>query len=171
MARAATGGILDNPYDLAARLRPQKHKDPVLGALAAYAYARVGGTEDIRRLAYFYGEYGQAAPFDIILMARVPVKREGRNLVAEIPAVPEREPRSQEEQRRSFTYEATPPIRVRVAGGFPWLRQGWAYLEDNDNPQFRVLSRFAKALRRSLFTTLKADAGDELAALIRIGEV
>lgn len=171
VARASAGSTFGDPYELAARLRDYKHTDPVLGALAAYAYARAGAIEEIRRLVYFYAEHDQPAPFDAVLLARVNVSRDGLGWIAHIPPVEERTPRSPEESRRSWTYRSTPAANVRVAGGFPWLRQGWALLDDDFRPKFRELARFAPRVKPSFVTTLDAAEGSELAALIRNGEV
>jgi hypothetical protein len=171
VALAATGGTLGDPFDLAAELRDQKHADPVLGALAAYAYARAGAIDEVRRTTSYYFKHQQPAPFDAVLLARVPIRRDNDGLVAAIPAVPTRQARSDKERARPYTYEATPAVEVRVAGAFPGLRQGWTLLEDDFRPEFRRLAKFADHLRPSIFTTLKADAGQELAALVRKGEV
>ncbi len=171
IARAATGADLGDPYDLAARLRDFKHNDPVLGALAAYAYARAGAVDEIRRLVYFYSEHKQPAPFDAVLLARLPIKRDALGYTADVPAVAERPPRSQIESNRGWTYQATRPAEVRVAGSFPWLRQGWTLLEDDFRPEFRKLARFAGELRPGVVTTLAPHAGEELAALVDKGDI
>lgn len=171
IAQAATGSLLTDPFELAAKLRDGKHDDPVLGALAAYAYARAGAIDEVRRTTFFYGYYSQPAPFDAVLLARVPIERDAAGYWAAIPAVPARDCRSPSERTRAWTYEATPPIRVRVGGGFPWLRQGWALLEDDFRPEFRKLFRYAGALRPSTFTTLAPEAGEELASKLKRGEL
>lgn len=171
IARAATGSLLTDPFGLAAKLRDGKHDDPVLGALAAYAYARAGAVDEVRRMTFFYGYYSQPAPFDAVLLARVPIERDATGYWADIPAVPTRDCRSPSECARAWTYEATPSIRVRVGGGFPWLRQGWALLEDDFRPEFRKLARYAGALRPSTFTTLAPEAGEELASKVKRGEL
>jgi hypothetical protein len=171
VARAATGQLLGQPYDVAAELRETKHIDPVYGALAAYIYARASETDEIRRLLYFYGELGQPAPFDAVLLARVPVERGPWGWVARVPAVPARTPRSRIESERSFTFEATPAIYVHIAGGFPWLRQGWALLEDDFRPSFRHLYRLAKGLVPSTFTTFRPAFGEQIRSLISKGEL
>jgi hypothetical protein len=170
IAQAATGGALTDPYEMAAVLRDHKHDDPVLGALAAYAYARAGAVDEIRRMTYFYGANSQPAPFDAVLLARVQIKRDRFGYMASIPAVPRREWRTDAERHREWTFEATPAISVRVAGGFPWLRQGWALLEDDFRPEFRRLARFTSGLRPSVFTTLEPRAGEELASLVSKGD-
>lgn len=168
VARAATSAVTD-PYELAARLRTQKHADPVLGALAAYAYMRAGAIEDIRRTCYFYAERGQPVPFDAALLARVPVMRDGPYLVADVPAVPERAPHNSVEAGYEFTCQSTRGGRVVVAGTFPWLRQGWAFLEDRR--EFRGLARFTSGLRPSVFTSFAPGYGREIAELVRKGDL
>ena len=166
VARAATGAPLGDLYKMAALLRDGKHDDPVLGALAAYAYSRAGSVDDVRRTVYYYARNNQPAPFDAILLARVKIEQDEFGYTARIPAVPKRELRANEERGRAWTYEATPAAQVRVAGGFPWLRQGWALLEDDFRPEFRRLAAFARELRPSVFTTLTPAAGEELARLV-----
>ena len=169
VATAVTGGVSD-PFKLATQLRERKHADPVLGALAAYAYARAGAIEDIRRLCHFYVEEGQPVPFDAVLLARVPVQRVGLDLFAEIPSVSAREPRNELEEEHEYSYRGTAGGLVTVAGSFPWLRQGWALLDDDFRTHFRRLSPFAQALLPTVFTTLSSNAGRELATKIRRGE-
>jgi hypothetical protein len=171
MARAATGATLGDPYDLAAKLRDFKHTDPVLGALAAYAYARAGAIQDIDRLVYFYAQRGQPAPFDAVLLARLEIDRDRHGYMARVPAVAARAPRSEVERSRTWTYQATPATPVRVAGGFPWFRQGWALLEDDFRDPFRKLAKFAPKLAPGIVTTLERKAGAELAELLRNGEI
>jgi hypothetical protein len=171
VARASTGHLLGRPYDVAAQLRETKHIDPVYGALASYLYARGSEVDEIRRLLYFYGERGQPAPFDCVLLARVEVEQRDGGWIAKVPAVAERMPRSPIEAQRRFTFEATSATEVQVAGGFPWLRQGWALLEDDFRADFRKLHRFARGLAPSTFTAFTRTTGQELASLISRGEV
>jgi hypothetical protein len=171
VAEAATGGSLGDPYDLAARLRDDKHDDPVLGALAAYAYARVGAIDEVRRMCAYYGLNQQPAPFDAVLLARAPLVRDADGYICEIPAVAERLPRNNAEKMRFFTYQATPAVQVRVAGSCPWLRQGWALLEDDFRPEFRGLASLASGVRPDVFTTLTPLAGRDLADRIRRGVI
>lgn len=171
VAAAASGLALSDPFDMAARLRDQKHADPVLGALAAYAYARAGAIDDIRRLCDFYRQRGQPVPFDAVLLGRLRTVRDAEGLFALVPPVESRQPRTALEERRPWTYQTTPGGRVAVAGGFPWLRQGWALLEDDFRPEFRTLSRFAWGVRPGVFTTLNPAAGRELAAAISKGDL
>jgi NitT/TauT family transport system ATP-binding protein len=52
--------------------------------------------------------------------------------VVDIPATEERRPRSEVERIRSWTFSATESVTATVAGVFPWLRQGCAFLEEED---------------------------------------
>lgn len=171
VAGAATGGSLGDPYELAALLRDNKHEDPVLGALAAYAYARVGAIDEVRRMCAFYNFNNQPAPFDAVLLARAPLVRDEEGYICHIPAVAERSPRNQAEVNRAFTYEATTAVPVRVAGSCPWLRQGWALLEDDFRPEMRSLAALATGVRPDMFTTLTPTTGRDLAARIRRGVI
>jgi hypothetical protein len=61
-----------------------------------------------------------------------------------------------------------------VAGGFPWLRQGWALLDAVSLPVHGGLIELAQTrgiLRPFPFTTLAPDAGYRLAELITSGKV
>ena len=53
-----------------------------------------------------------------------------------------------------------------VAGGIPWLRQGWSLLEDSGQAVLDALLEFTPGLTAALFTTLEPAAGEALAGLI-----
>ena len=167
-------GVLraDAVTDLAALLRREKHLDPVLGVFAAYLYDSIGEVGSIRRMACFYAQYGQAIPYDVALLAQLHCHDEGGQRVAHVPPVPRREPRSAEEQRHSWTYEATPAADGIVGGGWPWLRQGWAFLADptaNESTLIRRgLEKLSRHLKRSRFATLDHDGGLALANLFQL---
>jgi len=59
---------------------------------------------------------------------------------------------------------------VPVAGGFPWLRQGWGLLEATTLPFQPQLAAFRTDLTPAPFTTLRQQGGLRLASLIRQGE-
>ncbi|MBR0850725.1 hypothetical protein JQ543_23490 [Bradyrhizobium diazoefficiens] len=171
VARAATGQVLADPFDLAARLRDQKHTNPVLGALAAYAYSRAGAIDDIRRLVYFYAKHQQPAPFDAVLLARAPIVAGEHGFVCEVPAVEARDPLNDAERARAWTHQATPSAVISVGGSFPWLRQGWSLLEDDFRPEFRSLARLARGLLPSLFTAFDFHTGREVADRLAAGDL
>jgi hypothetical protein len=166
-ALAGQGG---DAFDLAAKLREGKEQDPVRGVLAAYLYDAQGDVESVRRTAYFLADAGIPIPFDLLLLGRLPAtERMPGLLFAEIPATQERSPRSKEEEPRDWTYCKTNPRRAPVAGVFPWLRQGWALL-DEDAPSPLVIDGIL-GLRKELlpypFTTLSGSGGNHLRNLIK----
>jgi hypothetical protein len=155
------------------------HVNPLLGVIAAYLFDAAGDRDGIRRLASLYPEDGQPVPFDVALLAGVPGRR-GRDGVVRIdlPAVPARAPRTDEEAssfvdvRRFGLFDARRAVRdAVVAGGFPWLRQGWSLLDLAALPVHPEVVALAGHLRPSLFTALGRDGGRRLAALIEQGEV
>jgi hypothetical protein len=105
------------------------------------------------------------------LLARVEVEQRSSGWVAKVPAVAERPPPSKLDAENRSLYGATPAAEVEVAGGFPWLRQGWARLDDDFRAPFRKLHRFAKGLTHGMFTTFNPMVGAELATLISKGEI
>jgi hypothetical protein len=126
------GGLrADAVTDLAVALRHGKHADPVRGVISAYLYDSIGDIDSIRRMASFYVRNGPAIPYDIALLAELRGERgpDGR-LRATVPAVAAREPRTDGERHATWTYERTREASGEVAGHWPWLRQGWAFLDD-----------------------------------------
>jgi hypothetical protein len=156
---------------IAARIREFKHVDPTLGAIAAYLYARAGDLDGIRRIAAYYCWANQPIPYDVALLGRLPLRREGPSLWATVPPTAERASRAPEEDKRAFTTRATPEVEGPVAGSFPWLRQGWSLIEDYRPPVYSPLAALERGLTRALFTTLEDEQGHALANLIRTGEV
>jgi hypothetical protein len=161
----------DDARDFAVQLRQLKHVDPVLGVISAYLYDAVGDTDNIRRMACYYVQHEQTIPYDIALLAHL--KTEWRNglLWAKVPAVPKRKPGTDAEKQFSWTHERTEETEGAVAGLWPWMRQGWTYLEDfNDGsgPTVPQLIELAQHLRPARFTTLNAEGGRKLAALFNL---
>jgi Caspase domain len=163
------GGLrADDATDLAAELRHEKHADPVRGVISAYLYDSIGDVESIRRMAFFYLQHDQAIPYDIALLAQLEgEKREDGLLWATVPAVPERAPRTEKESGLGWTHSATEQ-RTGVVGGFwPWLRQGWAFLddpaEDGSTLVLPGLIEAADDLTPARFTTLHHSGARRLA--------
>jgi hypothetical protein len=170
VAQLRAGVLSAQPgYDLAARLRDAKEHDPVRGVIAAYIYDALGDVDSVRRLAFYLAVSGVPVPYDVALLGRLAAsKLSGGSVVVEIPETPPRTPRSPEETSRPWTVVPTPRARARVAGAFPWLRQGWWLLEDED-PSDLVIDGLAKMrteLLASPFTTLTARGGQRLKAMI-----
>lgn len=158
----------DQALDFATMLRWGKHDDPTLGVLAAYMYARASDLDSVRGLAWWYVHYRQPIPFDVAMLAEVALEDTGTELVAQIPPVQGRKPRTVLEERNASLLEDRPGCVGRVAGTFPWMRQGWRLL-DSAEPLLRPMSEYASELRPAPFTTLTASAGQALAERIRKG--
>jgi hypothetical protein len=115
---------------LATDARKDKHVDPVLGVISAYLYDAIGDTDSIRRMAWFYVQHGQPIPYDIALLGLLHGWENGSELRVGIQAVEARDPRTPEEEANPWTHCATGQAQGTVAGRWPWMRQGWAFLED-----------------------------------------
>jgi hypothetical protein len=168
-AGALTG---DEAVSVAARIRFDKHVDPMLGVVAAYLYDAVGDRDSIRRLAWFYAKEREPIPFDVALLADLQGRRDHGRLRVVVPPVESRPPRTLDEEHHPEYFCATIEIRdAPVAGGFPWLRQGWALLGAVRLPVSPAIVDIAPTLLPLPFTTLKSEGGQELSRLIEQGEV
>jgi Caspase domain len=116
--------------DLAIELRQGKHLDPVLGVVSAYLYDSIGDIESIRRMAYFYCQHQQPIPYDVALLAQLRGELRAGLLWAEVTAVKGREPRTEAESRFEWSYSPTRAVSGVVGGLWPWMRQGWTFLDD-----------------------------------------
>lgn len=155
--------------DLAVQLRHEKHADPVLGVISAYLYDSIGDIENIRRMAFYYTYYGQPIPYDIALLAQLRGEWSDGVLLAQVPAVSRRDPRTEAEQRHEWTYSATPPAHGEVGGLWPWMRQGWTFLDDPATDGSTLVTPGLIELNRHLlsgrFTTLDTEGGRALARI------
>jgi hypothetical protein len=168
---ALEGGALqaDAVTDLGVQLREWKHVDPVLGVISAYLYDAIGDIDAIRRMASFYAQYNEAIPYDIALLGGLRGVRTERGFVVEVPEVKERRPRSDAEWKRSWTYSRMEARSGLVGGLWPWMRQGWVFLDDPGDVGSLLflpgLVELRSALMRSRFTTFEKDAALALARL------
>jgi hypothetical protein len=156
-------------YDLAARLRHEKERDPVRAVIAAYIYDALGDRDSVQRIAWYLALAGVPVPYDVALLGRFSSTKAGPGFVeVAIPETPHRAPRSPEETSRAWTFGSTSPTRAPVAGVFPWLRQGWSLLDDEDSSGLVMggLAQLKAELLRSPFTTLTARGGERLKAMI-----
>jgi hypothetical protein len=117
--------------DLAVDLRRDKHVDPVLGVISAYLYDSIGDVANIRRMAYYYISYSQPVPYDIALLAQLKAERRNGSLWVTVPAVGQSQPRTKAEKSHDWTYAATSEKKGMVGGWWPWMRQGWTFLDDS----------------------------------------
>jgi hypothetical protein len=161
ISRLLTGDLsVDKVDELATKLRYEKHVNPVFGAIAAYCYDVTGDLNSIRRMAAYYGQRDQAAPYDIVFLGMI--ENDGTN--ARVPDVP-RDPRLRKGKPPVWLTDPTDARDVRIAGRCPWLRQGWDFLsspEDAELPLADGLGRFRASLTASVFTTLHKDGGEAL---------
>src|SRR6185503_14302977 len=104
---------------------------PVLGIISAYLYDSIGDIDSIRRMAFYYTIHSQPIPYDIAMLAQLRGEWVSSDvLLAHVPAVSERDARTEAEKRNSWTHLATPAAIGEVGGFWPWMRQGWPFLDD-----------------------------------------
>lgn len=148
----------DKVDDIAAKLREEKHINPTLGAITSYLYDYTGDIDSIRRMAFFYCLYAQPMPFDVAFMGLL-LTKEGRNaIVADVPPTPARLQSQANDRLPNWVTRATDGAVGQVAGLWPWLRQGWQFMED-PAPQEKAaaegLRDIAKFLLPSQFSSFK----------------
>lgn len=155
------GNLSANQVDnIAAKLREFKHIDPTLGAISSYLYDYTGDIDSIRRMAYFYCMDGQAIPFDMVLMGllRTWTSDDGI-LMAEVLPVGGRSSSRENDKLPKWVTRPTDHATGDVAGLWPWLRQGWQFVEDpmpeekNAVAQLRDVAKYLLPLQFSSFTT------------------
>ncbi|AOI67640.1 hypothetical protein WS51_28655 [Burkholderia territorii] len=121
----------DRVDDIAAKLREAKHINPTLGAIASYLYDYTGDIDSIRRMAFFYCHYYQPMPFDVAFMGLLSTKDMGRDgIVVDVPPIPARPQSRTNGKLPDWVTRATGGKSGQVAGFWPWLRQGWQFMED-----------------------------------------
>lgn len=156
----------------ALNLRRNKHNDPMYGVISAYLYDAMDDRESICNMAYYYVQHEQPIPFDIAMLAQLRSEWRDGQLWAHVPAVATRRARTNNEQDTQWALEATPATTGCVGGWWPWLRQGWAFLEPptaNDSTlTLPGLDRIAKHLTGGRFTTLNNAGGIALARRLKL---
>jgi hypothetical protein len=168
------GGRLraDTATNFAVELRRSKHADPVLGVISAYLYDSINDVDSIRRMAYYYIQNGQPIPYDIALLARVEAEWRDDLLWVDVPAVEQRKPRTDDERNFFWTHKSTPSKQGVVGGLWPWMRQGWASLEDYREDGSKLVSPslpdLLPHLRKARFTTFDAEGAHKLANIFML---
>jgi hypothetical protein len=153
---------IDDARHIAAAVRYGKHRDPLMGIVAAYLYDSVGDVDNNRRMCWYYGKENQDVPFDIALLARAPIESVGNSFVVHVPAT-HREAGNGPE----FTLEATPAETIRIAGIAPVLRAGWAQLHAMKHPLYQQLASLSDELTSDAIATFKGNyARDKLAWIL-----
>lgn len=167
IADLQAGGLSEQVMrDIATWVRQGKRADPVRSVIAAAFYARLGDLDNIRRTAWYVHQYGQAIPPDLALLGRFTIKRKDDQLIAFVPATPQRTPEAGAELEVAYATHATPAVKVRLAGIAPWLRQSWEMFEVVPGKRAAQMAGLEPFLTRALFTTLTAEGGERLAAII-----
>ena len=153
IGRMISGQTIGEIEDVATALREGPAADPVLAALAAYAFERAGASEALAELVGRYAAEQTPMPFDLALVCRLPLSRAATGLRAEVNGAV-----------------------IAVAGSFPWLRQGWARVDDDRRDLVRRLADFAmpgpdRGLVASPFTTFQSATGADIARRIATGDL
>jgi hypothetical protein len=156
-------------YDMANQLRHMRHPDPVLGVVSSYLYDSIGDIDDIRRMAFYFVSQGVPIPYDIALLGQLSGHWRDGLLWAHVPAVSEGERSIDGEPR--WRYSST-PARTGVVGGlWPWMRQGWTFLDDtaeNGSLILPGLTELTQNLAPARFATLDSYGGHELAKMFHL---
>ena len=168
IAALEAGGLrADDLTNLAVGLRQEKHSDPVLGVVSAYLYDSIGDIDSIRRMAYYYTQHGQPIPYDIAMLAWLRGELRDGVLSVDVPPVLPRAPRTEDERPHAWTYEETPPVsRWPVGGLWPWLRQGWSFLESSSSLVLPGIAELTGHLTSARFTTIDGTGTVRLTALL-----
>jgi hypothetical protein len=166
------GALRSAKIDLAVELRQGKHADPVRGVISAYLYDSIGDFESIRRMAYYYVKHNQPIPYDIALLAQLRGELRNGLLWAHVPAVPQREGRTKTEKKFGWTWNKTDAVQGWVGGLWPWMRQGWTFLDnpaaDGSTLVLPGLIGLTKHLKWGRFATLDREGGRALARLFKL---
>lgn len=167
MAQLRAGALRrEQVPELVEQLRAAKHADPMLGVLAAYLHEAMGDLANVHRTAFYFAERDEPIPFDIALVGRLAARQDADGLVrVVIPAV------AKAERARNvpgYMKNATPQAEGVLAGAFPWMRQGWALIDQEGRPGLYPagLADIAAHLLPAPFTTLNAQGGARLASLL-----
>ncbi|WP_373085713.1 hypothetical protein [Sneathiella sp.] len=175
LGRMQAGSLTEGEIvDAAAFLRWGKHEVITVGAVASQFYDSIRDTESLRSIAAFYAQNSQPIPLDIVLFGGGRLFFRDDVLYADVPATPEREPRSEVERERNYTIRATEEVvNHPVAGRVPWMRQAWGAIETADchesAEEWRALALSALPhLGAGPFSLVKREGRDALLALAGI---
>jgi hypothetical protein len=172
----ANAGLLSSAdiVDSAARLREAKHTDFTMGCVAAHLYDSIRDADSITSIAAYYAGYGQIVPLDVALLSGGVIFADAGKLYVEIPATSQREPRTELEAKRRFTFDATPYVeRALIGGSAPWMRSGWtaiatARFHDSALEWRERAERILRHLTPAPFTIVRKEGREVLADLIGV---
>jgi hypothetical protein len=131
------------------------------GIVSAYLYDAAGDIANIHRMCIYYKVHNQDVPFDIALLSRLPILRDGAHLYVVVPDVPA----ADDQSGPDYTWVPMEGQRVGIAGVMPVLRAGWSKL-DRAGDIGRMLLPLGESLTENPITTFRADARSTLLQLI-----
>lgn len=153
----------DKVDNIAAQLRSDKHANPTLGAISSYLYDYTGDVDSIRRMAYFYIQHNQPIPFDVAFMGLLSFKKIGlHETLVKVPSVKARARSDANDMFPRWVTGATHERMGVVAGLWPWLRQGWVFMDEPEPQEKAVadeISNIATFLLPSPFTSFSETGG------------
>lgn len=140
-------------------MRMAKHVDPMLGIIAAYLYNRIGDIDNIRRMCYYYHWHDQDVPFDIAMLAGVPLDYNSKQhlFTINVPEVRETPEAERTENAPQFTWESTPLVHLNVAGVTPILRVGWQHIRNSKHRIHRQCLGLIDHLTEAPITTFSGN--------------
>lgn len=136
---------------LAGQIRFAKHLDPMMGVIAGYLYNSAGDIDNIRRIAYYYADHRQPIPFDVAMLAGLPLIKEGDGFRTLVPSVPRAQ--KQDDDTPSFARLGTKAVDGHVGGVSPILRAGWPYLRASTHPFHKICWKNIDRLGSSSIST------------------
>ncbi len=152
----------DQAKMLALSIRRAKHAAPVLGAIAAYLYDSAGDLESIQRMAQFYIDMMQPIPYDVALMGQLDGEWRGPQLWAKVPPIGAR---TQPEPGAPWDSHAIAGGWGVVGGMWPWMRQGWAFLDAPEDIGSQLIRSVLLDVREHL-TSARFTTGDKAGAML-----
>jgi hypothetical protein len=122
LAQAQIGPMSpEDTLEWAASVCQREPSNVMLGCITAQFYDVIRDVNSLRQMAAFYAQNHRPVPLDIILYGGGTISEHDGRLFAEIPAVAEREPQTQEgKQDEGPVFKDYP-----IAGRVPWMRQAW----------------------------------------------
>jgi hypothetical protein len=157
--------------DLTIGLRGMKHVNPTLGAAASYLYDYSGDIDSIRRMAFYYADCGQSMPFDVAFMGMLKGVRRNSYKEVIVPAVEGRSELRRNAQLPDWVSDPTPATRGKVAGAWPWFRQGWDFVDEPENEETPVatpIQGLSPFLLNSAFTSFSSEGGRVAINMLRL---
>ncbi|MBF8643131.1 caspase family protein [Pseudomonas luteola] len=139
----------------------RQHPNPTLGTIASYLYDFTGDIDSIRRMASHYCGFRLAIPFDMAFMGMLSFKvTRLSGTSVEVPPVRARQQSPLNDRLPSWLTGSTYGRLGQTAGLWPWLRQGWAFIEDPEPQEkavveklgLRAISKFLLPSQFSSFT-------------------